>query len=146
MEDERGEGSAEEAEGALAGIGAVYSAEAKGHEQGRDPEAEGVGVDSAGEAGGESGDAARERVLQIAAEEVLLKETDGEEAGYPEERIAKGVVGEEKAAVDDEQACFEKYKDEQRDREKSCDCADEKELRFACSSEAVDREGAALDL
>src|SRR5208282_3883819 len=61
----------------------------------------------------EAGKAARERVLDVTAREVLLKQTDQKEAEQPDRSVTENIAAKEQAAVDDEQACLPEGQDEQ---------------------------------
>src|SRR5208282_777117 len=60
-----------------------------------------------------AGKAARERVLDVTAREVLLKQTDQKEADQPDRSVTENIAAKEQAAVDDEQACLPEGQDEQ---------------------------------
>ena len=100
--DERGETGANEPEGTFAGVAAMDGAKPERDKNSGDPEACCLRIDAGGEAASKSGEAPAEGVLQVAAEEVLFKETDGEKAGDPLESVAQDVRAEEKPAVNDE--------------------------------------------
>lgn len=103
-EDQRGNSRADESRGAFAGVGAVDCSKAERDDEGRDPEADRTRIGGAWKIPDETGEATSQRVLEIAAEEIFLKESDGEEAGNPEKKVVKNRRTEEQSAVDNEQA------------------------------------------
>ncbi len=78
------------------------------------PEAEGSAVTGLEDRSVETGEAASEGVLKIAAGEVLFEQSDDEEAEEPASTVAKGFAAEEKTAVEDEEACLPEDEYEER--------------------------------
>src|SRR5579871_1010626 len=105
----------------------MAEAEENGEDQGRAPEAECCAVGSLEGEAVEGSEAAGERVLKIAAGEVLLEQTDDEKAYEPCCCVAENVAAEEKAHVDDEEAGLPEDEDEHREKEGSPEGSDEEE-------------------
>ena len=61
----------------------------------------------------QAGEAAGERVLDIAAGEVLLKQADQKKAEQPDGTVTENVAAEEQAGVDDEEPGSPKGQDEE---------------------------------
>ena len=107
-EDERGEAGGEESDGRFAGVGAVSQAEDGGEQEGGGPEAERIAARCFEGQGEEAGETAGEGEEEEAAEEVLLREADAEEAGGPLDGVTeRGGAGEEMAVEDEEMRCGE---------------------------------------
>src|SRR5208283_1845775 len=93
-----------------------------------------------------AGKAARERVLDVTAREVLLKQTDQKEADQPDRSVTENIAAKAQAAVDDEQACLPEGQDEQGKADDSPYESGEKARNLTAAAKAIDRVGTALDL
>ncbi len=91
-------------------------------------------------------EAAREGVLDVAAKEVLLQEADEEKTEQPKGAVAKDTASKEETSVDDEEAGFSEDEDEERKERRSPGEAGEEAGGLVEAAEAVDSDGAALDL
>ena len=110
-EDHSAQSGGEQSDGRFARVAAVAEAEQDGQDCGRGPEAQGWAVTGLEGPLIEAGEAARERVLDVAAGEVLLLQADQEEAEQPDGAVAENVAAKEQAAVDDEESGFHEGED-----------------------------------
>ena len=94
----------------------------------------------------EAGEAAGERVLEVAAGEVLLEQADQEEAEQPDGSVAENVAAKEQATVDHQESRFPEGQDKERKAADAPSQAREEVPHFAAVAKAVDGVGAALDL
>ena len=94
----------------------------------------------------ETGETTGKGVLEIAAGEVLFKQTDDEKAEEPGCTVAKDFAAEEKTAVDDEEAGLPEDEDEGCEAGDPPGEASEEAGEFASAAKAVDCDGASFDL
>ncbi len=93
-----------------------------------------------------AGQAARQRVLQVAARQILLQQSDQQEAEQPDCSVTENVAAKDQAAVDDQQSGLPQRQDEQRKASHSPSQAGEEMRQLAAAAEAVNGVGAALNL
>jgi len=143
-EDEAGEEDLEESELGFASVGGVSDEEDGRGEDGGDPEGDGTSV-SGGDEIAEADHAAVEGELEIAAEEVLLKETDKEEGGEDGEAPAEDGGSVEESRIEGEVVRGVQGEDERGDGEDAPDGSDEETSDGVGAAEAVGGELATLD-
>ena len=111
-EDHAGEKDGEQPDGGFARIPGMAEEEEDGEDDGGSPETPGGAVTGFESPLIEASQAAGERVLEVAAGEVLLEHANQEEAGQPDGSVLENVAAKQQPGVKDEEPRFPERQDQ----------------------------------